>query len=104
MSRFPDDVIAAGLSKRVLVGNQTGTTASIPTTRDGVTAHCVMVSSSANAFVRYSVTSSVTCSTSTDILILGGSYPYKFNVAGLGYLAVLSDVTGFLSITAVEIG
>jgi len=103
MSKFPDDAVAAGFSKRVVVGNQAGNTASLPTTRDGVTAGCVMIAASANAFVRFSITSSVTCSTSTDIFI-AQNWPYIFKTAGYGYLAILSDVTGFCGITAVEIG
>lgn len=102
MSRFPDDVISAGNSKRVVVGNGTNT-ASIPTTRDGVTAQLVLLAASANTFIRYSVTSSLTCSTSTDIFVVA-NFPHKFNVAGYGYVCALSDVTGFLGITAMEIG
>jgi|DEB3_MinimDraft_2_1074329.scaffolds.fasta_scaffold00127_5 hypothetical protein len=102
MSKFPDDAIAAGFSKRLVAGNVV-TTASLPTTRDGVTASCVQIAASVATWVRFGTAASLTCSTSTDILI-SPNHPHRFKVAGYGFLGVLNDVTGYLSVTAVEIG
>jgi hypothetical protein len=102
MSKFPDDAIAAGFSKRLVAGNAL-VTASLPTTRDGVTASCVQIAASVATWVRFGTAASLTCSTSTDILI-SPNHPHRFKVAGYGFLGVLNDVTGYLSVTAVEIG
>jgi len=102
MSKFPDDAIAAGLSKRLVAGNAI-VTASLPTTRDGKTATCVQIVASVATWVRFGESSAITASTSTDIL-LAPNYPHRFKVPGYGYLAVLNDVTGYVGVTAVEIG
>jgi len=106
MSRFPDDALALGFSKRVLVGNTsgaTGSTASLPNTLANTTAGCVLIASTVATFIRLGQASTVTCSTSTDILISPNDH-YVLKTAGWGFIAALSDSTGFMGITAVEIG
>ncbi len=102
MSKFPDDAVSIGFSKRLVAGNAV-VTASLPTTRDGTTASCVQIAASVATWVRFGTASSLTCSTSTDVLI-SPNHPHRFKVPGYGFLAVLNDVTGYLSVTAVEIG
>ncbi len=102
MSKFPDDALAIGFSKRMVAGN-VAVTASLPATRDGVTAKCVLIYASVVTAIRFGLNDQTTASTATDCYV-SPNHPYMFKTAGYGWIATLNDVTGYLSVTAVEIG
>lgn len=102
MSKFPDDAWSFGFSKRIAVGN-VSTATTFPTTRDGVTAGCIMVSCPLETYIRLGTAAGLTCSTATDIRI-SPNWPHLIKTAGFGWIAGLNDATTSLAITAIEIG